>query len=207
MNLPVLPQFAVASIGLIFAMGMEKPVSGIPKRLTHSYPPSLLAKKLLCLAYLPRPFDKEQLLKFLGLHAMNMLRVLKHYYRSRLWVLLSLEHAVNGCRIDLLLLNLVTGIIRLVEVKTSKLMREVFRIQAALCFPYSGADEAAVSNGETEELLTQSFIHEILAKKKIVEEILTEDPQRAARTYTPDPDACYTCGNMNCPYLQDRPHQ
>jgi hypothetical protein len=133
---------------------------------------------------------------------MTMVRVLRRYYRTKLWILLSPEHTGNGCRIDLLLLNLVTGIVRLVEVKSSKVIRDVFKIQAALCFPHSGADEAAVSNGDKEELLTRSFIGETLAKKKIVEGMLAKHPRRAARTFTRHQDACYTCANMDCPYLQ-----
>jgi hypothetical protein len=95
-------------------------------------------------------------------------------------------------------------IVRLVEVKSSKRVREVFKIQAALMFPYSGADEVAVSNGETEELLTPHFVEQTLAKKEVVEELLAKDPLGAARTYTPHPDACYTCGNTACPYPCDR---
>lgn len=184
---------------VFFLEGLRLKVKG-----TGSCPPSLLAKIILCLAYVHAPFDKRELLKFLGFHAMTMVKVLKGYYRTKRWILLSPEHAGNGCRIDLLLLHLLTGIVRLVEVKTSKRIREVHKIQAALCFPYSGADEAAVSNGEIEELLSPSFIDHTLTKKKIVEEILAKDPLRAARTFTPHPDSCYTCRNMSCPYLRNR---
>ena len=135
---------------------------------------------------------------------MAMVRVLNGYYKTKMWLLLSPEHTRNGCRIDLLLLNLLTLIVRLVEVKSSKLIREVFKIQAALCFPYSGADEVAVSNGETEELLTPDFVEQTLAKKNVVEELLANDPVKAARTYTRHPDACYTCDNATCAYLRDR---
>jgi hypothetical protein len=202
-NLPGVP-LAVAFVIFFIAIGFEEPASGIRKRPPCSYPPSLLAKKILCLAYVPAPFDKKELLKFLGLHAMSMIKVLKRYYRTKLWILLSPEHARSGCRVDLLLLNVLTLTVRMVEVKSARVLRDVFKIQAALEFPCSGADEVAVSNGETEELLRQSFIEETLAKKKKVEETLAKDPEGAARTYTPHPDACYTCANMRCPFLKDR---
>ena len=42
----------------------------------------------------------------------------------------------NGFRIDLLFRHPTSGIVRLVEVKTAKRIREVFKIQAALCFRF-----------------------------------------------------------------------
>jgi len=95
-------------------------------------------------------------------------------------------------------------ILRLVEVKTAKRIREVFKIQAALYFPLSGADEAAVSNGVAEELLTLAFIERTQTQAKVTSQLLSTDPLGALKTYTPHEDACYTCGNKTCPFLQDR---
>jgi hypothetical protein len=159
---------------------------------------------MLCLAYVAGLFRDEERLRFLGFHARAALKVIKSYLK-RGWILVAVEHSGNGFRIDLLFRHPALGIVRLVEVKTAKRIREVFKVQAALYFPLSGADEAAVSNGETEELLTVSFIERTLAQAKKTLQLLTCDPLGAAKTYTPHEDACYTCGNETCPFLQCRP--
>lgn len=165
--------------------------------------PSKLAKKMLCPAYYPAPFNEGERLKFLGKHAMAALRVITRYTGMG-YVLISVERAGNGWRIDLLFLRIVPSPrIRLVEVKSSRAIRLVHKIQAALYHPVSGADEVAVSNGERDELLSLDFIQQTLVQAETTRQFLTSDPALAARTYTPHPDACYTCGNASCPFLRD----
>lgn len=168
------------------------------------FSPSKLAKLILCLAYVAGPFSDEERLKFLGFHARATLKVIGSYLK-RGWILDAVERTGNGFRIDLLFRHPTSGIVRLVEVKTAKKIREVFKIQAALYFSLSGAGETAVSNGVTEELLTLAFIERTLTQAKKTLQLLNCNPLVAARTFTPHPDACYTCGNKTCPFLQDRP--
>lgn len=97
-----------------------------------------------------------------------------------------------------------SGKIRLVEVKSSKQVREVYKIQAALYHSSSTADEIAVSNREMDELLTPDYIQRKLKQAELTQQLLARDPSGAAKTYTPHPDACYTCGNTTCPCLRDR---
>ena len=44
-------------------------------------PPSLLAKKILCLAYVPAPFDEEFRFRFRALHSMSAIRVIARHLR------------------------------------------------------------------------------------------------------------------------------
>jgi len=171
--------------------------------LVRSCSPSLLAKKILCPAYVPAPFNKDELLKLQGLHARAALNVIARHMKLG-YKLLGVEVAGNGFRIDLLFKLLPSGKIRLVEVKSSKQIREVYKIQAALYHPSSAADEIAVSNRERDELLTSDYIHEILRRAEMTRRLLATNPSIAARTHTPHPDACYTCCNTSCLYLRDR---
>jgi len=166
--------------------------------------PSQLAKLILCLAYVAGPFNEGERLRFLGFHARAALNVIKSYLKKG-WILVAVEHSGNGFRIDLLFRHPTSGIVRLVEVKTAKRIREVFKIQAALYFSLSGADEAVVSNGVIEEVLTPAFIERTLAQAKNTLQVLTSNPLVAARTFTPHEDACYTCAAKTCSFLQGRP--
>jgi hypothetical protein len=163
----------------------------------------LLAKKILCLAYIPAQFNKDELLKLQGLHSTAALKVIARHMKMG-FNLIGVEIAGNGFRIDLMFKLLPAGRIRLVEVKSSKQMREVYKIQAALYHPASKADEITVSNRETDELLTSDYVGQILKQAELTRNSLAADPLRAEKTYTPHPDACYTCANGACPYLRDR---
>jgi len=162
-------------------------------------PPSLLARKILCIAYVSAPFDEKERFRFQALHAMTVVRViarhLKMGYRLR-----SVERGGNGYRIDLQFEAIYSGKTRLVEVKSSKQIREVHRIQVAL-YPHANADEIVVSNRETDEILGSEFIEEVQRQAEITRQFLTDHLERAAITYTPHQDCCYTCANSNCPFL------
>jgi hypothetical protein len=108
-------------------------------------------------------------------------------------------------RIDLAFKHPVSGKVRVTEVKSGNFIREVHRIQAALYWPFSHADEITVSNSEKDEILSQPFIQNALERAAAVKALLVKDPSCAARSFTPHPDACYTCGNADCLHsLSDR---
>jgi len=102
-------------------------------------------------------------------------------------------------RIDLVF-ETPTGRTRIVEVKSAKEIREVHKIQAALYRKDLG-DEVVVSNRSQDVVLDPGFIYQISVEAEDVREFLAKDPKKAAVTYRPHKDACYTCGNTACPFL------
>jgi hypothetical protein len=161
-------------------------------------PPSILARKILCTGYVSAPIEDEERFRFQALHAMAIVRViarhLKMGYRLR-----SVERGGRGYRIDLLFEGS-SGRVRIVEAKSSKQIREVHKIQAAL-YPHADADEIAVSNREVDEVLDPEFIQEIRQRAELTRALLIDDPARAETTFTPHQDCCYTCANSGCPFL------
>jgi len=170
--------------------------------------PSLLARKILCMGYNPTPFKDSDRLKFQGLHAMTTLRVIARHLQLG-YRLMKVEQSGAGYRIDLMFESIYTGRKRLNEVKSSKTIREVHRIQAALyaALPlHTNIDEIAVSNKEIDEILSPDFIEEVQRHAQFTRQLLITDPVTAATTYTPHEDCCYTCGNRGCPFLRTQPH-
>jgi hypothetical protein len=166
-------------------------------------PPSLLAKKILCSAYLPSPFDKESRFRTQAFHANAMVRVIARLLKLG-YNLRSVERGGNGFRIDLLFETPIGARTRLVEVKGSKQIREVHKIQAALYIHANvDADEIAVSNREVDEVLSEEFIEDVRKRAKATIVFLKNEPLRASVTYTKHPDACYTCANTDCPFLAE----
>ena len=166
---------------------------------TLRLPPSLLARKVLCTAYVSAPFNERERLRFHGLHAMTVVRVIARHLKMG-YRLKTVERGGNGYRIDLLFEAIYSGKTRLAEVKASKRIREVHRIQAAL-YPHASADEIVVSNRETDEVLSSKFIQEIQRRAELTRQSLMDDPAHAATTYTPHLDCCYTCANSSCRFL------
>jgi len=169
--------------------------------------PSLLARKILCIGYVPAPFRGSDRLKFQGLHAMTTIRVIARHLQLG-YRLMKVERGGNGYRIDLLFEAISTGRKRLNEVKSSKTIREVHRIQAALyaTLPeHMNIDEIAVSNKETDEILSSDFIEEAQRRAQSTRQLLITDPVTAASTYTAHEDCCYVCGNRSCPFLPTQP--
>ena len=174
--------------------------------------PSLLARKILCIGYVPAPFTESDRLRFQGLHAVTTMRVIARHLQLG-YRLLKVERGGNGYRIDLLFESICTGRKRLNEVKSSKTIREVHRIQAALyaALPeHMNIEEIAVSNREIDEILSSEFIQEVQQRAQFTRQFLSTDPDTAATTYTPHEDCCYICGNKGCPFLptqlQSKPH-
>jgi len=163
--------------------------------------PSLLARKMLCAAYIPSPIAEQERFRLRALHVMTLVIVIKRYLKSG-FRLLALERAGQGWRIDLLFEAAVSARKRLVEVKSGKRMREVHRIQAALYAHKISADEIAVSNRYEDEVLSSEFIKKIQQRAELTRQLITNDPMRSATLYTPHPDVCYTCANSCCPFLE-----
>ena len=170
----------------------------VPRSMKFS--PSLLARKILCMGYVPAPFREPDRLKFQGLHAMTTIRVIARHLQLG-YRLMKVEQGGGGYRIDLLFESISTGRKRLNEVKSSKTIREVHRIQAALyaALPeHMNIDEIAVSNKEIDEILTSGFIEEVQRRAQFTRQLLITDPVTAGTTYTPHEDCCYICGNSAC---------
>jgi len=117
---------------------------------------------------------------------------------------MKVEQSGGGYRIDLMFESISTGRKRLNEVKSSKTIREVHRIQAALyaALPvHMNIDEIAVSNKEIDEILSPDFIEEVQRRARFTCQLLSTDLVTAATTYTPHEDCCYICGSRSCPFL------
>jgi len=170
-------------------------------------PPSILSKRILCPAYIPAPFDRTACFKLHALHAMTTITVIARHLKLG-YRLMAIEQGGSGYRIDLLFEAISSGRKRLDEVKSSKTIREVHRIQAALyaiLHSHTDVDEIAVSNKETDEILSSEFIEKVRAQAELTGQFMINDPAGAATAYTPHKDCCYICGNTTCPFL-DRTH-
>jgi hypothetical protein len=169
-------------------------------------PPSLLARKLLCTAYVSAPFNQADRLKFQGLHAMTTIRVIARHLQLG-YRLMEVERGGNGYRIDLLFEEISTGRKRLDEVKSSKTIREIHWIQAALYATlhlHTVVDEIAVSNREKDEILSPEFIENVHRRAELTRKFLADNSKEAAVRYTPHGDVCYTCANHQCPFLSNK---
>lgn len=162
-------------------------------------PPSQLAYKILCSAFLARPFDPSSRLRLVGLHALATVSVIRRHL-TRGFRLTSVERTGRGFRIDLLFES-PTGKTRLVEVKSAKIIRPIHTIQASLYWrPNSGIDEIVVSNRETDQVLSTKYILEIADKAQTVLQLLRNDPAKAATTFAPNLE-CRFCSNTSCPWF------
>jgi len=160
---------------------------------------------MLCPGYISAPFNEKDRFKLQALHSMTMVKVIARHIKLG-YRLIEIERRGSGYIIDLLFEAILSARKRLVEVKSSNKMREVYKIQAALYAQKIAADEVAVSNREIDEVLTSEFVQEIQRRAELTHRFLTNDPVRAAATFTPHLDICYTCANPSCPFLP-RPSQ
>jgi len=160
--------------------------------------PSALARKMICPAYVPRPFPEDARLRFLGLHAMAALRVIRRHlglgYR-----LTDIEKRGNGCRADLVFQD-ASGRLRVCEVKSAKVLTRLHHIQTAL-YSSRDYDEVVLSNRETDIQLTRDYIESILRQAQTTRELLINHAQEAASTFRPNEYVCRTCANERCSFL------
>lgn len=163
--------------------------------------PSVLCRKIVCPAYLAAPFDPESRLRFLGLHAMAMLQVIKRHIQQG-FRLLSVEKYVNGSRIDLEFQK-PNGGVRLNEVKSKRELGEVDKIQAAL-YSNGSHDEVVLSNSQRDVMLSPEYIEEVRQRAEATRTLLLDHADIAARSYKPSHDICRHCANHDCPFLPGR---
>ena len=163
--------------------------------------PSLLSKKILCPAYTPAPFNSEDRLLYLGLHALAALKVIARKVRLRHW-LKSVERRGNGFRIDLEF-EIPNGKNQLYEVKSAKNLKEVHKIQAALYWTEE-YDEVILSNGEEDIPLTIEYIQSVQRRAEETCRLLSDNPELAAATFKANSEICYICSNLKCPSLQKK---
>jgi len=161
--------------------------------------PSRLARLVICPAYIGAPFDHENRLRFQGLHAIAVLRVIARHIKQG-FLLKSLERRGRGFRIDLEFQK-PDGKIRIHEVKSARELTEVHRIQAALYWENGRCDEVVLSNGTTDVVLASEYIEEVHRQAEATRRLLRDTPEKAAISFTPNPCVCRTCANHRCPFL------
>jgi hypothetical protein len=164
--------------------------------------PSRLARLVICPAYIPAPFDSESRLRFQGLHAIAVLRVIARHIKQG-FLLKSVERWGRGFRIDLEFQK-PDGRIRIHEVKSARQLTEAHRIQAALYWGGDQNQEVVLSNGSTDLLLPQDYLEKVRQQAEATRAFLRDRPDEAAVTFRPDPCVCRYCGNQRCPFLANR---
>jgi hypothetical protein len=166
--------------------------------------PSVLARLVLCPAYVSSPMTVEQRLSFQGMHALVVVKVIARHLRMG-YRLKSVEQIGNGYRTDLIFEERLTQKTRLSEVKSSRQIREVHKIQAALYDEHVKTDEIVVSSSESDDILEPDFIQEVQRQAERTRQLLVYYPELAAKRYTPHEDCCYVCSNESCPFLSTQP--
>jgi hypothetical protein len=169
--------------------------------LTLNLPPSLVSKKIICLAYVAAPFDSKDRFRFQALHAFVVLKVVRRHLKLG-YKLLAIEQRVNGARIDVAF-ETPQGKRRMNEVKSAKNLNEVHFNQAALYWSPHW-DEVAVSNSEKDVVLTEDLIRTVQHQAEITRQLLISRPDLAAFTFTPNKAVCTTCVNYQCPFVIKR---
>lgn len=167
--------------------------------------PSRLARLILCPAYIAAPFDEENRLKFQGLHAIAVLRVIARHIRQG-FRLQSLEKRGNGFRVDLEFLG-ADGRLRVSEVKSARELSEVHRIQAALYCQDGNYDEVVLSNRAMDVLLPREYIEEVRRQAEATKQLLKNNPEQAAISFRPNACVCRICANYSCPFLPEKMDQ
>jgi Holliday junction resolvase-like predicted endonuclease len=165
-------------------------------------PPSKLAPKILCKAYVPSEFPigrEGERLRWK--HSDEMVGVAKHLLESD-FQLTSFEAPLNGGRIDLVV-RAPDGQKVGVEVKSHRgELRELDKIQGALYWTPQ-LDRIAVANRRAMLFLTPEYVGEVKTAGNMTAEFLEKQPDLASVTYTPHKDVCRTCRNRDCPYLRN----
>jgi len=164
--------------------------------------PSTLARLIICPAYVGAPFAPESRLKFQGLHAIAVLRVIARHLKQG-FQLKSLERRGRGFRLDLEFLAS-DGRVRVSEVKSARNLNEVHRIQAALYWDEGTHDEVVLSNGTTDIVLAREYVEEVHRRAEITRRFLMQNPDRAAVSFRPSPCMCRICANYHCPFLPNK---
>jgi hypothetical protein len=165
--------------------------------------PSTLARLILCPAYVAAPFDEANRLKFQGLHAIAVLRVIARHIKQG-FQLKSVERRGRGLRIDLEFQK-PDGKICVNEVKSARELTEAHKIQAALYWDGDQNHEVFLSNGSTDIMLPRDYLEKVRQQAETTRAFLRDHPDEAEITFRPDPCVCRYCGNQRCPFLTNRP--
>jgi len=164
--------------------------------------PSRLARLVICPAYIAAPFDEENRLKFQGLHAIAVLRVIARHLKQG-FLLKSVERRGRGLRIDLEFQK-PDGKIRVHEVKSARELTEVHKIQAALYWDGDGNHEVVLSNGSTDVVLPQEYLEKVHREAEATMAFLRDFPDEATIAFRPNPAVCRYCANDQCTFLAGR---
>jgi hypothetical protein len=103
-------------------------------------------------------------------------------------------------RPDLRFRHLESGKTRLDEVTGSSQIPEAKEYQTVIYHGNWPADEVCVSNARQDIVLTPDFIQAAQKRIQFTRWVLINDPLCAATRYTPHPDNCWICRNLDCPY-------
>ena len=164
----------------------------------ESLAPSRLSRQILCPAYCPSPIMQTDRLRFMANHATATQKTIERHAGQGYRLTAENKREKNGARSDLIFVNQALNKKRVVEVKSARTIKEVYKIQAALywqpCY-----DEVMVSNNETDFLLTPEYIQSAQTKARITRALLVYLPENAAGMYNPNLDVCPTCANTACP--------
>jgi hypothetical protein len=137
----------------------------------------------------------------MGLHAMAIIRVIARQLRFGCR-LEAVELRKNRARIDLVF-RTPSDARRIHEVKSSRELREIHRLQAALYWQ-ADVDEVVLSNGQMDIMLSQDYIDSVQVQAKRVQQLIVDHPDIAATTYKPNAETCPTCANQSCPFHANR---
>jgi hypothetical protein len=169
---------------------------------TNKLSPSRLARLIVCPAYVPSGFNAQDRLRFQGLHAITVLRVIARHLRQG-FQLKSIERRGYGFRVDLEFLG-ADGRLRASEVKSAREFTEVHRIQAALYLQQGSYDEVVLSNGTSDLALPREYVEEIHRRAEVTRQLLRDKPGQAAVMFRPNSCVCSICDNHRCPFLVRR---
>jgi len=173
---------------------------GIRRSLRLS--PSNLSRLIICPAYIAAPFDEENRLKFQGLHALAMLRVIARHLKQG-FQLKSVERSENRVRIDLEFQS-PDGRDRLHEVKSARELTDVHKIQAALYWNGDGNHEVVLSNGSKDIVLPREYLEKVHREAEATTAFLRDFPDEATIAFRPNPTVCRYCANDQCTFLAGR---
>jgi len=197
--------FRAASTARHKAKGTGMPtqrVASLSIRRSLRLSPSNLSRLIICPAYIPAPFNNEDRLRFQGLHALAMLRVIGRHLKQG-FQLKSVERSENRVRIDLEFQS-PDGRDRLHEVKSARELTDVHKIQAALYWDGDGNHEVVLSNGSTDIVLPREYLEKVHREAEATTAFLRDFPDEATVAFRPNPAVCRYCANDQCTFLAGR---
>jgi hypothetical protein len=165
------------------------------KRSNKCLSPSVIAPKLVCPAFVPKPFPIESRRPFDILHRLAVLMAIVEY-TERGWTFKDIERRTRNGRIDLDMIDQHGNPVTIEASGTAELKLHKI-IQACL---YKEKDERiAVSSIYERMELSCWLIETINHVAPIVEEFLKNHPDVSSQVYLPHCDLCPRCDHPICP--------